>query len=564
MRQLIFLIHILIGTNAFSQHINQTVDSLANEVNVTSGKFRKALSLEKALIQIVIEDLDFYQFKAQLNVSTFNPRMLLTIEAHDFRVAILKGKEPNRINSENDSNPYKVYFLANSHFFFGEKDKALRLFKKIIPQFLTLQDTFYAASTYNNIGTLHYINNNLDSGLTNFLLAKEYTYWFNEMLEANILAISNALGDKGLSQSQINTIHSNSPNSTNGVYYNNAYYFFDQYYPDRRDSLVEVISNIFTKLSDVPDELYRVFIREGLLCDSMAFELLNMPSHVYFDNAIDALLKSNIIKTEAFTYEVLDSLKRKSGEEKNIYKLAIFNELDSARQFDFIELNKIVSSQETDSDFSELKALITSYKSDLENSKAKTKNILIISILIILVIILLVTTFYFRQKVHVSRTLNEALKKNQELELAQIEIEREMNETRSRIISISLESLEKLEALKKLIQDLDNSELNKDLLKDFNIIRTHQDGITRFKINRFCEDLHSEKFFPLENILSSKELQVLKLMVLGFRSKEIATLIDVSHQYVNNQRHKIRSLLQDSGYDFEVLTKELRLSLYFQ
>ena len=189
MRQLIFLIHILIGTNAFSQHINQTVDSLANEVNVTSGKFRKALSLEKALIQIVIEDLDFYQFKAQLNVSTFNPRMLLTIEAHDFRVAILKGKEPNRINSENDSNPYKVYFLANSHFFFGEKDKALRLFKKIIPQFLTLQDTFYAASTYNNIGTLHYINNNLDSGLTNFLLAKEYTYWFNEMLEANILAI---------------------------------------------------------------------------------------------------------------------------------------------------------------------------------------------------------------------------------------------------------------------------------------------------------------------------------------------------------------------------------------
>ncbi len=564
MRLRFFLIFMLISATAFSQNNTQYIDSLSNAVNATNGAFRKALSLEKALNQIVIEDLDFDQFKAQLNVATFNPRMLLTLEAQEFRVAVLKGKEPNRIDSDSDSNPYRGYFLANSHFFFGEKVKALSLFKKIIPQFITLQDTFYAASTYNNIGTLHYINDHLDSGLTNFLLAKEYTYWFNEMLEANILAISNELNDKELSENQIKTIHNKSPNTTNGVYYNNAYHFFDQYYPDRRDSLVEVISNVFTKLSDVPDELYRVLIREGLLCDSMAFELLHMPTHVYFDNAIDELLKSNIIKTEAFTYDVLDSLKRKSGNEKNIYKLAIFNELDSARQFDFIELNKLVASQQTDSDLRELNELITSYKSDLKDSETNAKKILIISTLIILVTILLVTTFYFRQKARVSKSLNEALKKNQELELAQVQIERDMNETRSRIKSISRESLEKLDELKKLIQNLDSAELNKDLLQDLNIIRIHQDGITRFKINRFCEDLHSEKFTPLENILSAKELQVLKLMVLGFRSKEIANLIDVSHQYVNNQRHKIRSLLQDSGYDFEVLTEELRLSLYYQ
>lgn len=564
MRLSLFFVCILICASAYSQNNTQQIDSLSNEVNSTTGEFRKALSLEKALNQIVIDNLDFTQFKSKLNVATFNPRMLLTLEAQEFRVAVLKGKEPNRINSENDSNPYKEYFLANSHFFFGESAKALKLFKKIVPQFITLQDTFYTASTYNNIGTLQYINDHLDSGLTNFLLAKEYTYWFNEMLEANILAISNALNNKELSENQIRTIHNNSPNTTNGVYYNNAYHFFEKYYPKKRDSLVGVISDVFTELSDVPDELYRVLIKEGLLCDSMAMELLRMPAHVYYENAIDELLKSPLIQQEEFTSEIIDSLKAKSGVDKNIYKLSIFNELDSIHQSYLIELNKLVSLQQTELDQSELNELINSYKSDLEDSEANAKNILILSALIILVLILLVTTFYFRQKVRVSKSLNEALTKNQELELAQVQIERDMNETRSRITSISRESLEKLDELKQLIQHLDSSELNKDLLQDLNIIRIHQDGITRFKINRFCEDLHSEKFLPLENILSSKELQVLKLMVLGFRSKEIATLIDVSHQYINNQRHKIRSLLQESGYDFEALTEELRSSLYHQ
>jgi len=104
--------------------------------------------------------------------------------------------------------------------------------------------------------------------------------------------------------------------------------------------------------------------------------------------------------------------------------------------------------------------------------------------------------------------------------------------------------------------------MNKELLKDLNIIRIHQDGITRFKINRFCDDLHSEKFKPLENILSSTELQILKLMSLGFKSKEIAILIDVTHQYVNNKRHKIRTVIQDSGSDFDAFMEELRSSLY--
>ena len=104
--------------------------------------------------------------------------------------------------------------------------------------------------------------------------------------------------------------------------------------------------------------------------------------------------------------------------------------------------------------------------------------------------------------------------------------------------------------------------MNEELLRDLNIIRIHQDGVTRFKINRFCEDLNSDTFNSLAVFLSTKELQILKLMVLGFRSKEIANLIDVSHQYVNNQRHKIRSELKERGYEIDSLMEDLRSNLY--
>lgn len=558
-----FLLSLLMfSSTLFGQENSRPVDSLSNEVNTISGEFEKALALEKALNQIVIDDLDFERFKSNLQVAYFTPRMLLTLEAQEFRFAVLRGQEPSRIIEDSESNPYKGYFLANSHFFFGEEQKALMIFNEIAPQFKTLQDTFYTASTYNNIGTIHYVNNRLDSGLTYFLLAKKYTYWFNEMLEANILAVSNALNNRELSDKQIQTIHKNNPNSTNGVYFNNAYEFFDQYNPGKRDSLVERMNEVFTSLGDVPDALYRVFIREGILSDSMANELLKMPSHIYYENALDELLRSPIIHGESFSSQVIDSLMKKSSLTKNVFRLEIFNQLDSLSKWHFIELNQSIPEESDEKEQAELNSLIESYKNDLQKSEKNAKNILITSVLAFLVFVLLMTTIYFRQKAIVSKSLNEALEKNQELELAKVQLESQINETRSKITNISRENLSKLEELKQLIQNLDSSEMNEELLKDLNIIRVHQDGITRFKINRFCEDLNSEKFSSLAVFLSTKELQIFKLMVLGFRSKEIANLIDVSHQYVNNQRHKIRSVLQERGYEFDALMEDMRSNLY--
>lgn len=553
---------LMFTSTLFSQANFQRVDSLANLVNTQTGEFEKALVLEKALNQIVIDDLDFERFKSNLKVEYFNPRMLLVLDAQEYRASVLRGREPDRIHDQSESNPYKRYFLANSNFFFGEEEKALMLFKEIAPRFKALQDTFYTASTYNNIGSIHYINNRLDSALSNFLLAKQFTYWFNEMLEANILAVSNTLKNKELSANQIKTIHNNNPNTTNGVYYNNAYEFFNQYNPAKRDSLVEKISNVFTNLSDVPDPLYRVFIKENLLCDSVATELLKMPSHVYYENAIRALLQSSIIQQEPFSSEVLDSLKNKSSLMTNIYALEIFNQLDSLNKYRFVVLNQSLADQSSETEHNELKALIDSYKTDLQNSKNHARNVLTISALVLMVFIFLITTIYFRQKANASKSLNEALGINQELELARVALEREMNATRLKITNISRENLHKLEELKQLIQNPEYSEINDELLKDLNILRIHQDGITRFKINRFCEDLQSEEFIPLKSVLSTNELQIFKLMVLGFKSKEIARLVDVTHQHVNNQRHRIRTLLQEAGYSYEELVTDLKSSLY--
>ena len=561
--RLSYLLPLLFVSFALSSQENyNTVDSLSNRINTTAGEFKKALALEKALNQIVIDELNFERFKSKLKVADFNPRMLLILEAQEFRDAVLKGHEPSHINEEDDSNPYKAYFQANSYFFFGQEQIALTLFKKIVPQFESLQDSFYTSSTYNNIGSIYFINNHLDSGLTYFLIAKQYTYWFNEMLEANILAVSNALNNRELSEEQIETIRKNNPNSANGIYYNNAYEFFDKYNPEKRDSLVERMNEVFTSLGDVPDPLYRVFIREELRCDSMANELLKMPSHIYYENALDELLRSPIIHGESFSNDVIDSLWRKSSLTKNIYRLQIYYNLDSLSKWRFIELNQFIPNEYAEIEQDELKALIDSYKTDLLNSEKNAKNILIISVLSLVTFVLLITTIYFRQRAIVSKSLNQALEKNQELELAKVKLESKMNETRSKIANISRENLSKLQELKQLIQNINSSEISAELLGDLNIVRIHQDGITRFKINRFCDDLHSDKFKPLENIFSLTELQILKLMSLGFKSKEIAILIDVTHQYVNNKRHKIRSVIQDSGSDFDTFIEELRSSLY--
>ena len=153
--------------------------------------------------------------------------------------------------------------------------------------------------------------------------------------------------------------------------------------------------------------------------------------------------------------------------------------------------------------------------------------------------------------------------KNNSLEAEQLELSQELSEVRKSLTSIARENIQKLDQLRILMKDLDNTDTDRSLMfTDLNIIRTHQEGITRFKIGKFCDDLNGDVFESVETLISKKETQLLKLIALEFRSKEIAILLNVSPQYVNNQRHKIKVLLQLHGYDFDKFLSNVKTGLF--
>ena len=67
----------------------------------------------------------------------------------------------------------------------------------------------------------------------------------------------------------------------------------------------------------------------------------------------------------------------------------------------------------------------------------------------------------------------------------------------------------------------------------------------RFKIKKLAEDLSPPSFEKVEQHLNAKESQILKLTLLEFRSKEIAALLGVSPQHINNVRSKIKAKVEE-------------------
>jgi len=162
-----------------------------------------------------------------------------------------------------------------------------------------------------------------------------------------------------------------------------------------------------------------------------------------------------------------------------------------------------------------------------------------------------------------TQKVNTLIRDNTELEKERLKISGELASVRKSINNIARENLDKLNALRDLIADQESKNSNSEQsYRDLNIIRTHQEGIIRFKINRFCDDLNAAPLEQYETYLSEQEFKIFKLMILEFRSKEIATLLDVSHQYINNKRHKIRTSLTEAGFDLDELVVSLRKELY--
>ena len=538
---------------------------LANRINSESRTFKKAILLDRALnTSELFNDSVFSVFRQRLDHTTLDNRMLLTLGAQEARSASMTGSYSRDLNeSLNEPNPYIKYFDANYIFFQGDALTAKKQFIKCLDEFSTLNDTFYLASTLNNIGALYWNMDQSDSALYYFLKSKEYTYWYNDMLESNILAIANQLDDEELSRRQIEVITSNDPTSKNGVYLNNLYHYYMKSKLERLDSISAYIYSLFDSIQQVPDELIAVYVKECWYPDELPTRLLEMPANSYYRNSLNVLIRNECVLNQTFSDSILVALNSKLEEE------FINNCLDGYvlvgaenRQNIFDILSHFSSNEDESTQLTRLRDLIESYEQQIDESDKFIQKSGVVSISLAF-LALITIIFLQRRKILVTQKVNTLIRDKTELEKERLKISGELASVRKSINNIARENLDKLNALRDLIADQESKNSNSEQsYRDLNIIRTHQEGIIRFKINRFCDDLNAAPLEQYETYLSEQEFKIFKLMILEFRSKEIATLLDVSHQYINNKRHKIRTSLTEAGFDLDELVVSLRKELY--
>jgi len=541
------------------------IDSLANVVNNEHREFKRSVYVEQALQYLAENDYEIAYFKSQLDVTKLTTRELLNLNAYEVKRDVRNGTYVYDSN-DTDNNPYILYYRSIYFFQQGMVELAVRDLNLIAKEFILLSDSSFSSSVYNNLGATHWSRGNLDSALISFQKCRAYSSWYIEMLEANILGLANTINDIELSIEQIEIITKKNPNCVNPVYLNNLFTFVEKNDISKADSVGLIIQNAYPNISELPEALLNLYTSNDWQISETIQKLMSMPSaSPYFDLAVTGLLKNENILNVEVTDSTLHILYNKVEDEqlRSLIQL-YFNTNTEGRK----SILNYVTSPMNDSAYQEsldrLKKLTQQYREEKLISKKVQEKIIYLFILALL-LILIAIVFTQRAKIMESKKVVVLTAENTSLETVKLELSEELIQLRKSLTSIARENIRKLEQLRILMTDLDDTvDSHDEKFKDLNIIRTHQEGITRFKISKFCEDLNTDSFKPLEKLISKKELQLLKLIALEFRSKEIAILLNVSPQYINNQRHKIKVLLNLQGYDFDKLLSNLKTDLFKQ
>ena len=541
------------------------IDSLANVVNNEHREFKRSVYVEQALQYLAENDYEIAYFKSQLDVTKLTTRELLNLNAYEVKRDVRNGTYVYDSN-DTDNNPYILYYRSIYFFQQGMVELAVRDLNLIAKEFILLSDSNFSSSVYNNLGATHWSRGNLDSALISFQKCRAYSSWYIEMLEANILGLANTINDIELSIEQIEIITKKNPNCVNPVYLNNLFTFVEKNDTSKADSVGLIIQNAYPNISELPEALLNLYTSNDWQISETIQKLMSMPSaSPYFDLAVTGLLKNETILNVEVTDSTLHILYNKVEDEqlRSLIQL-YFNTNTEGRK----SILNYVTSPMNDSAYQEsldrLKKLTQQYREEKLISKKVQEKIIYLFILALL-LILIAIVFTQRAKIMESKKVVVLTAENTSLETVKLELSEELIQLRKSLTSIARENIRKLEQLRILMTDLDDTvDSHDEKFKDLNIIRTHQEGITRFKISKFCEDLNADSFKPLEKLISKKELQLLKLIALEFRSKEIAILLNVSPQYINNQRHKIKVLLNLQGYDFDKLLSNLKTDLFKQ
>ena len=559
------LVFLLFICSIVGQSQPNKIDSLANVVNNEHREFKRSVYVEQALQYLAENDYEIAYFKSQLDVTKLTTRELLNLNAYEVKRDVRNGTYVYDSN-DTDNNPYILYYRSIYFFQQGMVELAVRDLNLIAKEFILLSDSSFSSSVYNNLGATHWSRGNLDSALISFQKCRAYSSWYIEMLEANILGLANTINDIELSIEQIEIITKKNPNCVNPVYLNNLFTFVEKNDTSKADSVGLIIQNAYPNISELPEALLNLYTSNDWQISETIQKLMSMPSaSPYFDLAVTGLLKNETILNVEVTDSTLHILYNKVEDEqlRSLIQL-YFNTNTEGRK----SILNYVTSPMNDSAYQEsldrLKKLTQQYREEKLISKKVQEKIIYLFILALL-LILIAIVFTQRAKIMESKKVVVLTAENTSLETVKLELSEELIQLRKSLTSIARENIRKLEQLRILMTDLDDTvDSHDEKFKDLNIIRTHQEGITRFKISKFCEDLNTDSFKPLEKLISKKELQLLKLIALEFRSKEIAILLNVSPQYINNQRHKIKVLLNLQGYDFDKLLSNLKTDLFKQ
>ena len=539
------------------------IDSLANVVNNEHREFKRSVYVEQALQYLAENDYEIAYFKSQLDVTKLTTRELLNLNAYEVKRDLRNGTYVYDSN-DTDNNPYILYYRSIYFFQQGMVELAVRDLNLIAKEFILLSDSSFSSGVYNNLGATHWSRGNLDSALISFQKCRAYSSWYIEMLEANILGLANTINDIELSIEQIEIITKKNPNCVNPVYLNNLFTFVEKNDTSKADSVGLIIQNAYPNISELPEALLNLYTSNDWQISETIQKLMSIPSaSPYFDLAVTGLLKNETILNVEVTDSTLHILYNKVEDEqlRSLIQL-YFNTKTEGRKNILNYVTSSMNDSASQESLDRLKKLTQQYREEKLISKKVQEKIIYLFILALL-LVLIAIVFTQRAKIMESKKVVVLTAENTSLETVKLELSEELIQLRKSLTSIARENIRKLEQLRILMQDLDDTDdHNDEKFKDLNIIRTHQEGITRFKISKFCEDLNADSFKPLEKLISKKELQLLKLIALEFRSKEIAILLNVSPQYINNQRHKIKVLLNLQGYDFDKLLSNLKTDLF--
>jgi len=538
----------------------QYVDSICAHINAAQGPYKQAIRLEKGLRLFSEEKIPKDKFIPKLNIAKMDSRILLLLDAYDSKIWIRSGEYDKLLAEKNSLNPYTLFHVGNAQYFTGQNDSAMQTWKRAAAMTLEYRDSGYTSSMYVNIGALNWMSNNLDSALVYFIKARDITSWYNETLEANILAITNTIEDYELSRKQIDLILSKDPESKSGPFLVNWMTFLKAANPELLDSVQQLVQERFQFFSEIPEELLPTYVENGWRADSILYTIGSMNPTSNFQSSLEKLFVSPLLtQLSDSTIEFL--IAKSSDEDINaLLKLTLI--ADSNQRSLLAEAFKTNSLSQNES-VKRLKFTANKYEADLKKLKSDQQSTFFAGLITLLIIALFII-FQQRKVIRGNRRQSILSIKKAKLEEVNSKLDSEIKQLRQTIQEFSSESLKEIQNFKKWVKTIETGDSGREFnTEDLTVISTYINGIQRFKIREYCQQMNSDGIHELSKILGSKEIEVIKLIAVGFKSKEIALLLDVTPQYINNIRHQIRNTLGENTLELDEVINRIKGDLSF-